>query len=403
MKKTKTKKQMRFGIILALLFAVIMAFSSCARDEEQDAEADILDNFPWADNNEADPDDTSGSAEDPPETEIDVPNYFASIDDIIVATANGINIYKRDVELEIDRAKGNLLWEYFELFSDDWDDETANNFIGGLMTGDIDSDLVDFDREFRNGQTFGQALLEDATQLAAELKVYLAFAEQAGVELTDSGMDEINFHIDNLIWEHGHDELYGLLVGDGIRGFSHLAEIYANHWILDTLVFTLMSEPDAFEFFSAHMPDEDCDAYERATAILERLNGGEDFNELMLQYGEDPGMGTFPDGYTFVAQQMVPEFSEGTIALEIGEISGLVQSSFGYHIILRVEPDPDNIMQGLDAPIEDLLGAMHILIQTNEMSLEDRMVAAITAGFEELTSNIDIEFLAALWDIDVEW
>jgi len=404
MKKTNAKcaKQLKYVIILALAFALVMAFAGCARAEETDLEADIIGDFPWGDLD--DPDDPAATPDDVTDTpDRDIPNYVMDIDDIVVATANGVNIYKRDIEFEIFRAKGNLLWEYFYLFADEWDDETANDFMGGLMTGVVDSDLIDFDREFRDGKTFGQALLEEAVQLAAELKVYLAFAQEIGVELTETGLDEINFHIDNLIWDHGEEELTAMLIEDGIRGISHLAEIYVNHWTLDTLVFTLMSEPSAFVHFEAYMPEEDCDAYVRATAILERLHAGEDFTELLLLYGEDPGMGTFPDGYTFVEWQMVPEFSEGTMALEIGEISGLVKSNFGYHIILRVEPDPDNMMQAVDVPIEELLGAMHILIQTNELSEEDRMIAAITAGFETLTNDIDIAFLPALWDIDARW
>jgi hypothetical protein len=35
---------------------------------------------------------------------------------------------------------------------------------------------------------------------------------------------------------------------------------------------------------------------------------------------------------------MVAEFEETTRALEFGQISGIVESSYGYHIILRVEP-----------------------------------------------------------------
>ena len=46
-------------------------------------------------------------------------------------------------------------------------------------------------------------------------------------------------------------------------------------------------------------------------------------------------MTTFPDGYTFGDGQMVQEFEDGTRALEEYALSDIVESSYGYHIILR--------------------------------------------------------------------
>lgn len=65
------------------------------------------------------------------------------------------------------------------------------------------------------------------------------------------------------------------------------------------------------------------------------------FDELMNEHSEDTGLVANPDGYMFVEGNMVTEFFEGTRALEIGEISEPVESSYGYHIILRLELDPD--------------------------------------------------------------
>ena len=43
-----------------------------------------------------------------------------------------------------------------------------------------------------------------------------------------------------------------------------------------------------------------------------------------------------PDGYVFGPGEMVTEFEEGTKALQPGQISQPIQSSFGWHIILRL-------------------------------------------------------------------
>lgn len=64
------------------------------------------------------------------------------------------------------------------------------------------------------------------------------------------------------------------------------------------------------------------------------------FDALMAE-ADDPGMITFPDGYTFTNQQMVTEFEDGTRALEDYAVSDIVESSYGYHIILRLPLDTE--------------------------------------------------------------
>lgn len=90
--------------------------------------------------------------------------------------------------------------------------------------------------------------------------------------------------------------------------------------------------------------DEATIAQKKATAedILEQLRSSTDlqadFDALMNQYSEDTGLASYPDGYIFTANEMVEEFESATRNLEYGQISGLVESSFGYHIILRLDP-----------------------------------------------------------------
>ena len=45
---------------------------------------------------------------------------------------------------------------------------------------------------------------------------------------------------------------------------------------------------------------------------------------------------------------MIPVFENTVRLMEIGELSGVVESEFGYHIILRIPIDPDAVI-GIDA------------------------------------------------------
>lgn len=84
-------------------------------------------------------------------------------------------------------------------------------------------------------------------------------------------------------------------------------------------------------------------AEKRALAedVLSRINAGEDFDELMKEYCEDPGVEGAPDGYVFAQGQMVEEFETAAFALQVNQVSDIVESSFGYHIIKRVPFDLD--------------------------------------------------------------
>lgn len=69
------------------------------------------------------------------------------------------------------------------------------------------------------------------------------------------------------------------------------------------------------------------------------------FDELMNAHSEDTGLTAYPDGYYFLPGEMVTEFEEGTKALDYYAFSDIVESTYGYHIILRMPITPDSEYQ----------------------------------------------------------
>jgi len=78
------------------------------------------------------------------------------------------------------------------------------------------------------------------------------------------------------------------------------------------------------------------DAKKIIDEVLAKAKKGSDFDALIEKYGEDPGMNSYPEGYVFTNGEMVKEFEDGTLALKDNQISSVIETSYGYHIIKRM-------------------------------------------------------------------
>jgi len=75
-----------------------------------------------------------------------------------------------------------------------------------------------------------------------------------------------------------------------------------------------------------------------AEGVLKRAKAGEDFAALAKQYSKDPGSAAVGGDLNFFPKgQMVPAFDAAAFALKPGEISDLVETEFGFHIIKLTE------------------------------------------------------------------
>ncbi|MFC1682931.1 peptidylprolyl isomerase [Candidatus Zixiibacteriota bacterium] len=79
--------------------------------------------------------------------------------------------------------------------------------------------------------------------------------------------------------------------------------------------------------------EEKREAFQKAKEVLSKARGGENFATLARSYSMCPSAEAGGDLGYFARGEMVPEFEQAALALEPGEISDVVETMYGYHII----------------------------------------------------------------------
>lgn len=126
----------------------------------------------------------------------------------------------------------------------------------------------------------------------------------------------------------------------------------------------------------------DEEAKAEAQKALDRLNAGEEFDTVMNEVSEDAGLAGNPDGYIFTQGEMVQPFYDGAKALAEDEVSDLVKSDYGYHIIKRVPVDYQGRLDDYRAALNTAMG------KTMDNLLNEWMEAAdvqTTDLFDQIT------------------
>ena len=83
---------------------------------------------------------------------------------------------------------------------------------------------------------------------------------------------------------------------------------------------------------------EKAEALKKIEGLLVRAKAGEDFEALAVEYSEDPGVAENKGLYeNFPRGQMVKPFEDAAFSVPVGEISGVVETAFGYHILKIVD------------------------------------------------------------------
>lgn len=140
--------------------------------------------------------------------------------------------------------------------------------------------------------------------------------------------------------------------------FQHPAEVRVSH------------------IFFAAPPEGDPAVQQRAADALARIKKGEDFATLAKELSEDPESKNKGGDLGFVAPDgVVKEIADAAFALKPGEVSGVVQTKFGYHIIKVTEARPAGV-----TPLADVKTELQSFLEDQE---RDKQQQAYVEGLKK--------------------
>jgi len=205
-----------------------------------------------------------------------------------------------------------------------------------------------------------KGIILQTTQRMVEQKLVLKEANKAKFEVPQAVLDSLL----NLQYSHaGGQEKFVEMVQKSGANIEAVTKDMRNFYIFDRyLEETLANQIDVSEEEVASvrhillMTQGKSDAekeeiHKKMEGILNRAKAGEDFAELAKEYTEDPGSKNNGGLYeNFPKGQMVKPFEDAAFSVPVGEISDIVETRYGYHILKVVarnkiksleEPNPE--------------------------------------------------------------
>jgi peptidyl-prolyl cis-trans isomerase D len=227
---------------------------------------------------------------------------------------------------------------------------------------------------------------------------YLFFSkseEEGGIEITD---EEARRYFDE------HPDEFELPVQRKVRFIAFTPQLFSTAVTVSDREIERYYRQNMFRYESpeqagaSHIlfkvdPDSDEEAVrKKAEDVLAQARAGADFAELARKYSEDTSAADGGDLGFFGRGQMVPEFENAAFSLDEGQISDLVRTTYGYHI-LRGSGRQQGFTRPLDAVREEIRGAL-----TQEKA-RAAMEEAVDSAAQKLQASGTIDTLTAQYPL----
>lgn len=251
-----------------------------------------------------------------------------------------------------------------------------------------------------DGTSFGQYIASSTLEQCIYIKANVQKAKEAGITLSEDDEQRIEMYCSTL--EEVYQGQY-TKIGTTIEAIK---ELYADNHLLEKYHSSLLDEHQMTEeeakkyldenyvqakhiLFStidavtgAPLAEEEIAAKKKlAEQVLTKIRNGSNFDKMIEQYNEDPGMEQNPDGYLFTTGEMIAEFEKAAFELAVGEVSGIVETVYGYHIIKRVSNG--TYLEGDIAYIQNqnvaqpILEAMSLNANVAEVTLKNNFILQV--------------------------
>jgi len=143
------------------------------------------------------------------------------------------------------------------------------------------------------------------------------------------------------------------------------------------------------------------EARKKAEDVLKQLQAGGNFADLAKKYSEDPGSGKNGGSLGWIGKgRTVPEFEQAAFSLAKGATSGLVQSSYGFHII-RVDDKQavhvktlDEVKDQIEGSIKQQKAAQAAASQVNGLLVQARSQGLAKAAAAKGLNAISTDFVS---------
>jgi len=213
--------------------------------------------------------------------------------------------------------------------------------------------LTDYEEELQRYQAAASDMGMEVTAETAQAQVldylieqtlFQQAAQENGYALSEQ---ELTQQLDELTQARGGQENLDEYINENFYSPQSFRRTIAREraviWMRNNLIEQMPATAD-----QVHARQILVNTENEAIAVLRRLEVGTPFSELAYEYDPLTGgdLGWFPRGYLFQ-----PAVEEAAFALQPGQVSGVVETNYGYHILEVIERDPQHTLSG-DALIE---------------------------------------------------